>query len=102
MIYDEFITGTGPDLTSQNSSIVNASVGQSVVLECTAAESIAWYFNNVPMMAGAAGESGRLVFNSLALNDSGWYTCAAANQFGRRELDFLLVVVGECYIHCHN
>ena len=68
------------------------------MLTCTttiASDTIAWYFNNEPMLVGS-GERGVLTLSPLRVDQGGWYTCAAANRFGRDEEDFL-VVAGSKY-----
>ena len=97
-IYDGYThPGTRPDVTFMNETIVYASAGENMSLSCSTADqadSIAWYFNNVPVTRGT-DMRGELWFTPLRETDNGWYTCAAANRYGRVERDFLLVVVGK-------
>ena len=65
---------------------------------------MAWYIENIPINpeGGSPFDNEEpqivgddLVFNSVdIMRNSGWYTCATANQFGRAEMDFLLIVGG--------
>ena len=57
-------------------------------------DSFAWYFNNEPI-ATETVLRGNLTLSFLQTKDGGWYTCAAANRFGRAERDFLLIVGGK-------
>ena len=58
----------------------------------------AWYFNNVPLVTGDGRtlQNNSIRFNRVLLKHSGWYTCAASNEYGRTERDYLVVVVSEC------
>ena len=86
-----------------NSTIVYAPVGQEAFLICETdnqTDSIAWYFNNVPLTLGPSAQWGRLDLTPLKEEYSGWYTCAAVNSYGRSERDFLLIVVGKFFLSC--
>ena len=84
-------SGAAPALNYTTDSIIYREVGGNLTLSCqtnSANDTIAWYFNNVPV---SSGRQGTLTL-SLHVDSGGWYTCAAANRFGRVEKDFLVVV----------
>ena len=89
-----YCSGAAPVVNSPiNSSIVYGEIGQPVTLTCTTAnanDTIAWYFKNEPMSFESM-EQGVLTLSPLQAKHGGWYTCAAANRFGRDEKDFLVV-----------
>ena len=103
---------SGPVLRSGNGTVINATVGSDVTLICETdvmTYGVVWYFNNEPVTRGdvvVRAQQGTLTISSLKLTDSGWYTCAADDQFGRDEMDFLLLVGGEVHLYisfysCH-
>ena len=92
-------SGSAPVINSTNSSTVYGEIGGALSLVCTTNDPndiISWYFNNEPMSLGTGKQLGVLLLPTLRVEYGGWYTCAAANAFGRDEEDFL-VVVGRKY-----
>lgn len=53
----------------------------------------AWYKNNIPLSNGSGITllNDRLEFQPVRSAHSGWYTCAASNEYGRTERDFLVI-----------
>ena len=100
MNYSFISSGAAPVLNSNNDSIIYGEIGQNVILTCETAnenDTLAWYFNNVPLSTESQVR-GTYTLSPLQVGDGGWYTCAAANRFGRDEKDFLLVAGGK-YMH---
>ena len=91
-----------PTIISNLPPILYAEVNTTLTLTCTAQNlSIAWYHENVPLATGGSDNTLRhriigtqLEIPNLDLQQAGWYTCAASNQLGRAERDFLVVVGG--------
>ena len=58
----------------------------------------AWFLDNAPLSAEPPGltiEDTGLTLSNVKVSQSGWYTCSAANQWGREEHDFLVIVGGK-------
>lgn len=92
-----------PTIISNLPPVLYTEVNTTLTLTCTAQNvSIAWYHENVPLATGGSDNTLRhrtigngLEIPNLDLQQAGWYTCVASNQFGRAERDFLVVVGGE-------
>ena len=94
-----------PQLTTEHDDIIYALLNQQFELVCSCPlynVSIAWYHDNIPFPTSTMPPgplpvvyNNTLVFPPLRAQDSGWYTCAVSNEFGRDEIDFLVVVVGK-------
>ena len=61
----------------------------------------AWYFNNVPLVTGGSRtlQNDSILFNRVLFKYSGWYTCAASNEYDRTERDYLVIIVGKNIIN---
>ena len=57
----------------------------------------AWYRNNTPVSTGQGYTvtDRELKIEQVSFMNTGWYTCAAANEYGRTEKDYLIIVGGK-------
>ena len=100
---------TGAPLLETEHEIIYAIKDDPLQLNCTTLGSnisIAWYYNQIPINVFSSSTlflpndpprvvDNVLMFSKLKVSDSGWYTCAASNKYGRKEIDMLLVVEGK-------
>lgn len=94
-----FILGS-PVLVTNTDKIRYAEVNTTHIIECEVQGSSAtpvWYFNNIPITSAPPYniKQTKLTILSVSSELCGWYTCTASNQFGKQEVDFLVVVAGE-------
>ena len=98
-----------PTIISDSDSFTYAEDGRPLTIHCTADPGalVAWYIENIPIDPQDNDEEepriigGDLIFTRVRMRHSGWYTCAVANQFGRAEEDFLVIVGGGEMIEFH-
>lgn len=90
-----------PTVNSARDDLVFLKVGRRGSILCDIVgtrRKPAWYYNNTPLSNSPAFSirERELKIANVSLSHSGWYTCAAANEYGRTERDFLVIAGGVC------